>query len=174
MKKYIYTVFILIFFSCTGSVFGQVDKIKLQIDSLKYLEGDAMQCNSLVWRIASNKKDAIQMLIDKLDDTTTTKATNVCKKANLRVGDLAYLSLGEMIALPFFSVTGIQLYVMDENGCQIGKFEYIESNRKKFKQQVHEYCNNNKAHIKWMESEDFMLTPCQIENNLHGHYYIPD
>ena len=144
MKLQIKILFTSLFILTAISSIGQSDKIKLQVDSLKYLSGDPFECNSLTWRIIANKKDAIQILIDKLDDTTLTKATDKCKTTNLRVGDLAYLTLERILALPFFAVTGMQCDVI-QDGCQVGIFEYIEANRFKFKGQVQKYYNEKKT-----------------------------
>ena len=64
--------------------FGQTGDIELQLDSLKCLQGDPLECTSITWRIISTKKDAIQHLIDKLDDSASTEATDNCKKSNIR------------------------------------------------------------------------------------------
>ena len=173
MKKRIKIALAILGFAMAVSCFGQTDKMKLQVDSLKYVKGDVYDCSSLTWKIVEYKKDVIQLLIDKLDDTTATQATYVCKKTNLCVGDLAYLSLGEILALPFFAVTGMQLDVIDTNGCDQGKFEYIEANRKRFKQQIQTYYNTNKTRMKWMDTTIFMM-PCQEENKEYGHYYVPE
>jgi hypothetical protein len=153
----------------TLNAFGQTDLLKSQVDSLKYLSGDPFDCNSVTWRIISNKKDAIQLLIDKLGDTTLTTATDKCKKTSLRVGDIAYLTLNRILPLPFFAVTGMQCDVF-EDGCQIGVFEYIESYRPKFKEQVQAYYDKKKDNLKWRQLDSNHLTPCYIKNNIKGQY----
>lgn len=149
--------------------FGQSVLLKSQVDSLKYLSGDPLECNSVTWRIIANKKDAIQLLVDKLDDTTVTSAKDKCKKGNLRVGDIAYLTLIRILPLPFFAVTGMQCDVI-ENGCQLGVFEYIENNRVKFKGQVQNYYDKKKNNLKWRQLDSNHLTPCYIKNNIKGQY----
>lgn len=161
--------FISVFILATLSSFGQSDKIKLQVDSLKYVSGDPFNCSSLTWRIISNKKDAIQMLIDKLNDITLTKATDKCKTTSLRVGDLAYLTLERILPLPFFAVTGMQCDVI-KDGCQVGVFEYMEANRLKFKKQVQLYYDKKKNTLKWRPLDSNHLTPCYIRNNIKGYY----
>ena len=118
----------------TNICFGQTN-IQNQVDSLKYLKGDPFDCNSVTWRIIANKKDAIQVLIDNLDDSTFTTTTDKCKKKNLTVGDISFLTLKKILPLPFFAVTQIQCDVI-EDGCQLGIFEYVETNRLKFQKQV--------------------------------------
>ncbi len=165
MKLLLPVIFILI----SINVFGQNEKIKIQVDSLKYISGDLFECNSLSWRIIANKKDAIQLLIDKLDDTTQTQAKYHCKTSNLQVGDIAFLTLERILALPFFVVTGIQ-FDLYENGCQTGTFEYIESNRIKFKEQVQDYYDKKKDNLKWQQFNSNKLTPCHLQNQINGRY----
>jgi hypothetical protein len=169
MKQQIKLFFSTLFILTAINAFGQTDIVKLQVDSLKYLSGDPFECNSLTWRIIAYKKDAIQILVDKLGDTTLTKATDKCKMTSLRVGDLAYLTLGRILPLPFFAVTGMQCDVIRE-GCQIGVFEYIEANRPKFKGQVQAYYDKKKDNLKWRQLDSNHLTPCYIQNKIKGQY----
>lgn len=169
MKQLIKLIFTSLVILTTLNVFGQTDLLKSQVDSLKYLIGNPLDCNSVTWRIISNKKDAIQPLIDKLSDTTLTKATDKCKTTSLRVGDIAYLTLKRILPLPFFAVTGMQCDVI-KDGCQIGVFEYIETNRPKFKGQVQAYYDKKKDNLKWRQLDSNHLTPCYIKNNIKGQY----
>ena len=166
LKKLFFTSLVIL---TTINGFGQTDLLKSQVDSLKYLSGDPFDCNSVTLRIISNKKDAIQPLIYKLDDTTTTSANDKCKTTNLTVGDIAYLTLKRILPLPFFAVTGMQCDVI-ENGCQLGIFEYIEHNRLKFKGQVQTYYEKKKNNLKWRQLDSNHLTPCYIKNNIKGQY----
>lgn len=150
--------------------FGQTNQIKLQIDSLKYLKGDPFECNSVTWRIIGNKKEAIQYLIDNLDDSTMTQAIDKCKPTHLTVGDISFLTLKRILPLPFFAVTGIQLDRI-KDGCQLGIFEYLDSNRPKFKQQVQAYYGIKKDKLKWRQLDSNHLTPCYFENNIKGQYF---
>lgn len=169
MKQLIKLYFTTLVILTTLNTFGQTDLLKSQVDSLKYLNGDPFECNSVTWRIISNKKEVIQLLIDKLGDSTLTNATDKCKTASLRVGDIAYLTLKRILPLPFFTVTGMQCDII-KDGCQIGVFEYIESNRPKFKGQVQAYYDKKKDNLKWKQLDSNHLTPCYIKNNIKGQY----
>ena len=133
MKRYI-TISIFFFWQTT-LVSGQTIEVKAKIDSLKYLGVDAFNCNSVFWRIIANRKEAVLRLIDKISDTTITTATWKCKSTNLRVGDIAYLALREIIPVPFSDITGKQ-YDVIYDGCQGGVSKYIELNRLIFQKQV--------------------------------------
>jgi hypothetical protein len=152
------------------TTFGQTNPIKLQIDSLKYLKGDPFECSSITWRIIANKKEAIQYLIDNLSNSTKTQSTDKCKKTNLTVGDISFLTLKRILPLPLFSVTGMQFDVI-QDGCQLGVFEYIDSKRIKFKEQVQAYYDTKKGKLKWRQLDSNHLTPCHIENNIKGQYF---
>jgi hypothetical protein len=169
MIHFIKLFFLTLIISTTINGFGQTDQIKAKVDSLEYLIGDPFDCNSVTWRIIANKKDAIQHLIDQLDDTTITLAKDKCKTTNLTVGDIAYLTLKRILQLPFFAVTGMQCDII-ENDCQLGIFEYIENNRVKFKGQVQKYYDQKKNNLKWRQLDSNHLTPCYIKNNIKGQY----
>jgi hypothetical protein len=169
MKHLIKLYFTTLVILTTLNAFGQTDLLKSQVDSLKYLSGDPLDCNSATWRIISNKKDAIQLLINKLDDKTITSANDKCKSSKLTVGDIAYLTLKRILPIPFFAVTREQCDVI-ENGCQLGIFEYIENNRVKFKGQVQTYYDKKKNNLKWRQLDSNHLTPCYIKNNIRGQY----
>jgi hypothetical protein len=144
--------------------------IEQKIDSLRYLKANPFECNAVTWRIIADKNNAIQALIDKLDDGTLTEAKDKCKTSNLTVGDIAYLALKKILPIPFFAVTGVQCDVV-EAGCQLGIFEYIEANRPKFKQQFQSYYDKNKSKLKWRQLDSNHLTPCHIQNNIKGQYF---
>ncbi|MES1181756.1 MAG: hypothetical protein ABUL44_03080 [Flavobacterium sp.] len=153
----------------TSFSFGQTN-IQKQVDSLKYLQGDPFECNSVTWRIIANKKDAIQVLIDGLGDSTLTNAIDKCKKKKLTVGDICFLTLKRILPLPFFAVTQVQCDVI-EDGCQLGIFEFIETHRTKFKQQVQAYYDKKKDKLKWRQLDSNHLTPCYLKNNIKGQYF---
>ena len=169
MKRH-YIILLIAFTFCTNiSVFGQINILQLQIDSLKYLRQNTFDCNSVTWRIIANKNYAIQPLIDRLDDTTMTAAKDKCKKTNFRVGDLAYLTLTKILPIPFYTITGLQNNVTKDE-CQGKVFEYIEMNREKFKAQVQAYYNKKSDKLKWVPIHSNHLTPCQRKNNVKGRY----
>lgn len=163
-------VFVLFFILAAISSFGQSQQLARQADSLNYVSGDPFECSAVTWRIMAGKKEAIQVLIDKLGDTTLTRATDRCKTGALCVGDLAYLTLNRIMPLPFFAVTGIQLDVIEAGGCQRGLFEYIEKNRAQFKAQVQSYYDKKKDHLKWRQLNSNKLTPCYLHNHIKGQY----
>ena len=169
MKHPLNFYFLTLILLTTIDGFGQINKLNSQIDSLKYLNDDPFDCNSVTWRIISNRKDAIQLLIDRLADTTFTAAKDKCKNGNLKVGDIAFLTLNHILRLPISIVIKRQTDVF-ENGCQPGVFEYIENNRVKFKEQVQEYYDKKKHNLKWLDFDKSHLTTCYIESMILGHY----
>lgn len=169
MKQRIKVLFTAFCILASVNVYCQNEKISLQADSLKYLSGNPFDCNAVTWRLIANKKDVIQILIHKLADTTITSAKDKCKTGNLRVGDIAYLTLTRILPLPFFTVTGMQCDVI-ENGCQPGIFEYIEANRMKFRDQVQAYYNKKKNNLKWQQFDSNHLTPCHLKHGIKGQY----
>lgn len=58
-----------------------------------------------------------------------------------------------------------------KDGCQVGVFEYIESNRTRFKEQVQAYYDKKKEKLKWRQLDSNHLTPCYLKNNIKGQYF---
>jgi len=168
MKQHLKLFFTALSIFAVLNMSGQTGKLKLQVDSLKFVSGDPLDCNAVTWRIIANKKDAIQLLIDKLDDPTLTSAKNKHKAANLAVADVAYLTLIKILPLPFFAVTGMQCDVIESDGYQQDIFEYMEGNRAKFKAQVQAYYDRKKDKLTWQQFDRNHLTPCYMKNILTG------
>ncbi len=158
-----------LFVLCCCTSFVAHAQTKSPVDSLKYLND--LGCNTVFWKIIARQKESIPLLIEKLDDTTMTAVKDKCKKNNLRVGDLAYLALEEIIPLPFFAVTGVQCDVI-KDGCVVGVFEYIESNRKKFKAQVYAWNRLESKNFIWRRYDSNHLTPCRFGNGIEGKYSL--
>lgn len=163
--------FITLFcFVSTVTVFGQTVNIRSQIDSLKYVQGDIFACRAVAWRIIVHKEEAIQYLIDKIADTTMTQARYLNKDNDLRVGDLAYLTLEKIVSLPLARITGMQFCVIEGGGYQRGTFEYIEANRQRFREQVQAYYDGKKGKLKWKQIDSNHLTACYISHHINGRY----
>ena len=106
MKQIVTTILLL--FSLTIS-FAQKGDIKSLVDSLQFIKSDTFNCNAdIYWKIVSQGKKAIPLLIDKLTDTTQTNIKYHCKKTNLNVGEVAQFALTEIANFPAFLVTKMQ------------------------------------------------------------------
>jgi hypothetical protein len=155
-------ILLLSLFYATRSL-AQVDEINKKIDSLKYLSKDAYNCNSVYWRVVKYGKDAIPLLIARMDDTTETKATYVCKKGNLKLGDLCFGVLEEIMNVHYFYIT------------QVGVYGYLDREREKFKQQLSNYYEtykNNLKFIKYSYSPEYPPNACKVKYKVYGYYDV--
>ena len=169
------TLFFMLALFYASHSFAQTDEINKKIDSLKYLGKDAYTCNSVYWHIVLLGKDAIPLLIARMDDTTQTQATYVCKKGNLKLGDICYKVLQEIMEIPTFYVTHIQFDVIDENRCQVGVYDYLDSNREKYKQQVSSYYETYKNSLKFVKysySPGDHPNACKVKYKIYGYYKV--
>src|ERR1051326_3531609 len=162
---------LFVFFYILSVKQGPAQDIRSQVDSLRYLGTDAFSCQSVFWRIVARGKGAVPYLLDKISDTTVTNATYKCKNGFLRVGDLAYLALDNIIPLPFMAVTGMQCDVI-ESGCPPGVFEYIEGNREKFKKQIADWDNRKQKKFRWVKYKNSEITDCYRMNRITGRYEL--
>ena len=167
MKQQIFILCVL--FWSFGSAFGQMRTADKIVDSLKYLSANAFDCHSVYWRIIGHRDEVILSLIAKISDKTKTKVKWECKKRCLRVGDLSFMALSEIVNLPLFTITGQQFDVINDN-CRPGVYEYIEKNRLKFQEQVKKWYDENYAALIWVKFEDKYMTECRRQNNVVGYY----
>lgn len=171
MKKIkIYFILILIF--NLSHSFGQNDDLKAKIENLKFTNSEFLNCDSDYWKIIAYQKIAIPYLIEKLNDEHITNAKYNCKTENLKVGDIAYLALNEILNIPLFEVTNVQFDWFENNGCRGGLFNYIENNRNKFKEQVDQYYLKNKLKLKFVKFKKRDLTKCRIQNKINGYFKV--
>ena len=173
---------------------GQQMKLELQeaikqVDSLKFVKEMPYMCqdfievnkrnpltigcgDELYWNTVRLNKNVIELLIDKLDDSTTTEAIVPLFGYNYTVADIAYTILQELIHnIPTFDLLGVQF---DEEGC--GYCSYWQqlntdySNRRKFKSTVKNWYHKYKDNLVWVESNNFATCDCNGKHPNGGHY----
>ena len=164
---------------------GQQMKLELQevinqIDSLKFVNEMPYICETgicgdkLYWEAVKIGRSNIELLIDKLDDTTLTTANVVLYGGVYTVADVAFTVLTEIIHdIPTFELLGVPF---DKDGC--GYCSYWQhlnkdfSNRKKFKEKVRIWYQKNKDNLVWVESNDFVTCDCKGQHPNGGHYKL--
>lgn len=183
-----YVLYILALILLAAPAFGQAN-FQRQVDSLRFVaempyicEGQfrfndsfPMNCGDRrFWKVVTMKDNAIPLLIDRLDDTTTTPATAPNFGYSYTVADVAYAALEEIIhGIPTFKLLGVKF---DTKGC--GYCSYWQhlnkssKNRQKFKKAVQEWYGNNKANLAWITSNDFSSCDCRGQHPNGGHYQL--
>lgn len=162
--------------------YGQANSKKL-VDSLKYVTDMPYICETtndagcgdiLFWTVVKGKQTIIPSLLDKLTDTTTTKATVPNFGGQWTVADIAYSALKEIVRdIPTFDLLGI---TFDTNGC--GYCSYWThlrkdiKNRMKFQAAVKKWYNNNKANLVWVNSNEFSTCDCSGPHPNGGHFAL--
>lgn len=176
-------------FSCGQQMRLELQEVTKQVDSLKFIEEMPYMCqdfievnkrnpltigcgDELYWNTVRLNKNVIELLIDKLDDSTTTKAIVPLFGYNYTVADIAYTVLQELIHnMPTFDLLGVPF---DQEGC--GYCSYWQhlnkdfSNRQKFKATVMNWYHKNKDNLVWVESNNFATCDCNGKHPNGGHY----
>jgi hypothetical protein len=162
---------IMLFFGLT-KVFGQASNLKLEVDSLQYLNHQPFTCNSTYWRVVAKGKEVIPFLIGKLDDTTSTQISLTCKPTDVKVGDICFEALTEICVIPIFYITHLQFDFFDQNGCQQAVFNYLANNRQKFKAQIRAYYDKYKTDLKLIRYQKSYQNDCKKLNHIIGYYDV--
>lgn len=180
---------------------GQTMKLELQeatdmieqIDSLRYIKEmpyichddiDVQQRNSLTigcgdqlyWNVVRLEYYGIELLIDKLDDTTTTKSIVPNFGYYYTTADIAYTALQEIIHnIPTFELLGIKFEEKECGYCSYWKhLNKTYKNRQRFKNAVREWYFNNQNNFIWIESNAFSTCDCSGQHPNGGHYELKD
>ena len=81
----------------------------------------------------------IDRLIDVLTDTSATVIPNSCGEGNFTYGQLAFLLIDDIEAVPYFAVTHIQFDVIDCGTMPNGLLDYVKNYGSSFQQQLRSY-----------------------------------
>ena len=166
--------------SCGEEMKLELQEVIKQVDSLKFVKEMPYICetgicgDNLYWEAVSIGPSNIELLIDKLDDTTSTTSNVVLFGGNYTVADIAYSTLSEIIHnIPTFDLLGVPF---DQKGC--GYCSYWQhlnkdfSNRQKFKEAVKHWYHKNKDNLVWVESKNFSTCDCRGQHPNGGHYEL--
>ncbi|MCH2032307.1 MAG: hypothetical protein MK202_02210 [Tenacibaculum sp.] len=180
MNKY-FKITYLILLILPFTLFSQ-NEIKEKIDNLKYVQDMPYICEGftkcgedIFWNVVKLKEKGIPFLIEKLNDSTETKAKVMLFGGNHTVADIAYVALEEIIhGIPTFELLGTEF---DQKGC--GYCEYWlflrkdYQNRLNFKLAVKNWYNKNKNGLVWISSNEFSSCDCSEKKHPNeGHYEL--
>lgn len=135
----------------------------------------SMGCGDQVyWNVVKLNGNAIELLIDQLDDSSTTESLVPLFGYYYTTADIAYSALQEIIhKIPTFELLGIEF---DKDGC--GYCSYWQhlnkshENRKEFKAAVWQWYHSNKDNFIWIENNSFETCLCYGEHPNGGHYEL--
>jgi hypothetical protein len=167
-------VIIITVLTCSTKSFTQSIDLTRKVDSLRYLGVQPFDCNSLYWQVVKGGKEAIPLLIARLNDNTPTKVSLNCKRTDVKVGDVCYEVLTEIFEIPTFFVTRLQFDFVDQNGCQHGLYQYFASDRLRFKKQILDYYQHFKDHIVFVKYGKDYKNNCKLTNKILGYYQVEE
>ena len=166
--------------SCSKEMTNELKEVISQIDSLKFVTEMPYICryelcgDNLFWNVVRMRQGVIELLIDRLDDTTSTKANIMLFGGEYRVADIAYVALREIIQdIPTFKLLGVEF---DKNGCgYCSYYNYLNKdykNRQEFKTAVQNWYFQNINNLVWVTNNNFTSCDCQARHPNEGHYEI--
>jgi hypothetical protein len=166
--------------SCGDMMKAELQEVINQVESLKLVKEMPYICetgicgDNLYWETVRLGNSGIELLIDKLDDTTATTANVVLFGGNFTVADIAFNAINEIIQdIPTFELLGVSF---DKEGC--GYCSYWQhlnkdfSNRQKFKAAVRNWYHKNKDNLVWVKSNNFSTCECRGNHPNGGHYEL--
>jgi len=166
--------------SCGQQMKLELQEVINQMDSLKFVKEMPYICeigicgDKLYWDAVSIGRSNVELLIDQLDDTTSTNANVVLFGGNYTVADIAFTVIKEIIHdIPTFELLGVPF---DKDGC--GYCSYWQhlnkkfSNRQKFKEVVRNWYHKNKDNLVWVTSNEFETCDCKGNHPNGGHYEL--
>ncbi len=90
---------------------------------------------------------AIPYLLDKIGDTTETSIRIPCSTHNLKIGDVTFVLLSDIIPIPMHLVTGSQWDVIDCDTFMLGTWDYLHDSRKRFQNELFEFFKSKKGKL---------------------------
>jgi hypothetical protein len=175
---------IFLFFPCF--TFAQTGN-KILVDSLKFVTDMPYICRDTVptklsngcgdkifWRTVQQKQSIVNLLMDKLSDTTQTEAFVPNFGGQYTVADIAYTALQEIIkGIPTFELLGVKF---DKNGCGYCSYwTHLQKNiknRRKFQVNVQSWYENNKENLVWVTSSQILTCDCAGRHPNGGHFEL--
>lgn len=93
---------------------------------------------------------AIPYLLDRIGDTTETSIRIPCSTHSLKIGDVAFALLSDIIPIPMHLVTGSQWDVIDCDTFMLGTWDYLHTSRKRFQNELIEFFKSKKGKL-WIK-----------------------
>lgn len=90
---------------------------------------------------------AIPYLVDRISDTTETSIRIPCSAHNLRIGDVAFALLNDIIPIPMHLVTGSQWDVIDCDTFPLGTWDYLHDSRLRFQKELKVFFSSQRGRI---------------------------
>jgi hypothetical protein len=177
--------------NCGQQMTLELQEVIKQVDSLTFVKEMPYMCHDYVevdkrhpltigcgdelyWNVVRLNNNGIELLIAKLDDTTTTNAPVPLFGYNYTVADIAYTALQEIIHnIPTFDLLGVPF---DQEGCGYCSYwQHLNKdyfNRQKFKETIKNWYHKNKGNLVWVENNNFATCDCSGKHPNGGHFEL--
>ena len=177
--------FTLIFTIVPFLIFAQGD-IDSQIENFKEIEDMGYICegkfavgkfgcgDTLFWNVVQMKEQAIEPLIERLADTTKSKAFVPNFGGHWTIGDISYATLQEIIhGIPTFDLLPVEF---DASGCcYCSYWQYLRQgreNRLKFQKAVQDWLRRYRENLIWVSDYNFSSCDCRGQHPNGGHFEV--
>lgn len=161
---------------------SKIDSLKF-VDDMPYICRDVIEngdsfnpgCGSKIyWDVVMLKKAALPLLLEKIDDSTSTEVSVPYFGYTYTVADIAYVAICEIIhGIPTFDLLPVNF---DTNGCGYCSYwQHLNTdyqNRKDFQKALQYWCDSNKDNLVWVESNYFSSCDCSGIHPNKGHYEL--
>lgn len=132
--------------------------------------------DSIYWGAVAGKEDAIPFLLEKISDSSITRASVPYFGVDYTIGEIAYSALGEIISgIPTFELVPVEF---DENGCGGCSFwRYLReshANRIQFSESVKKWYNDHKEKLIWVKGGRSINCDCWFPHPNGGYFILPD
>lgn len=158
------------------------EALRAKVDELKSLREmpyyPELSGDKLFWEVVKEGRDAIPLLIDKIDDGTTTEAVVPLVGGNYVVGDIAIHVLMEMVrGIPIVSCVGGSV----EHGF-MDYWSFVREgarNRRVLEERVRRWYGRHGGGLGW-EADDMLYQTARnwpYQDRHHpagGHYVVPE
>lgn len=160
MKLLFKVIFLII---AVGECSGQKNVYKEKVDRAIAIENmpyiPDLSGDDLFWNIMTDK-EILPYLIERISDTTTTKAPVRYFGSNYRIGDVCTTAIGQLI--PAFRAVDLietDQRVIDEKGYGV-YWEYVRNyeKRKEFQRRVRSWYRTIKGKLQWVKDDKFYPT----------------
>jgi hypothetical protein len=128
--------------------------------------------DNLIWEIIKYKEAAIKPLIEKIGDTSYSKAyyKEDGKIIRVRTGVIAYIALDKIFSVPIAKLTGMQFDVFICGWYPYGFINYLNSAliRTQLQEKLRKYYSGTP--LKWVTDKKSILNHCASLHGINGHY----
>ncbi|MDP9046654.1 MAG: hypothetical protein M3N14_00870 [Bacteroidota bacterium] len=158
MRTLLVTFILVLTFTQMGCVDlnNTIDKDLREINDVPYNEFHSKELkikeefgrrNPAYMRILAFDTLAIPYLIQKITDTAETHIHVPCSIHSLKIGDVAFALLNDIIPIPFQSVTGSEWDSYSCDSLPDGAWDYLHNNRLKFQSELTRFFASRKGQI---------------------------